>query len=216
MLFRSLEVIFPCLPETLQSNINRHIREKHFHSDYTYGLSPIAMQDEEFLKYVATKGRFRNFTRRWLESRKWRRSFILGYSPAENYKYLTACSGIEKRDPTMDIRLVEFLQKIPVEQFSKNGEKSRLLKLTLENYWPCDHIQNRIKGLQSADTMRRLVNEKDEIGRTIRYFDKNSKYREIIDHNRLIEDYEKETIFNTSKAARFIRRLAIINFIKTQ
>lgn len=211
----AIEILFPYLPEILQSNLNQYIREKHFLADYTYGLSPIAMQDEKFLKYVTTQGRYSNFTRRWLDSRTWRRAFAFGHNLAEFNKYLTV-SGIEKRDPTSDIRLLEFLQKIPVSQFNQNQEKSLLLKKTLKNYWPNDYIKNRIKGLQAEDTFQRILNERDEIEKILGDFNKNSKYKDIIDQNLLMSDIKSTRNFNLSKTfreLRFIRRLAIINFV---
>ncbi len=211
----AIEILFPYLPEFLQSNLNQYIREKHFLADYTYGLSPIAMQDKKFLKYVTTQGRYSNFTRRWLDSRTWRRAFAFGHNLAEFNKYLTV-SGIEKRDPTSDIRLLEFLQKIPVSQFNQNQEKSLLLKTTLKNYWPNDYIINRIKGLQAEDTFQRILNERDEIEKILGYFNKNSKYKDIIDQNLLMNDIKSTRNFTLSKTfreLRFIRRLAIINFV---
>lgn len=69
------------------------------------------------------------------------------------------CAGIEWRDPTGDLRLVEFLLSVPERQFGHHGQDRWLLRRAMDGVLPPEITQVRTKGLQSADWYETLTPE---------------------------------------------------------
>lgn len=86
---------------------------------------------------------------------------------------LSARYGVWERDPTSDPRVVRFCLSIPIEQFVKNGMNRSLIRRATAGCLP-DRIRlnQRIRGVQAADWMHRLIpvwpGVMDEIGELCR------------------------------------------------
>ena len=65
-------------------------------------------------------------------------------------------------DPTANLALLEFLLRVPDDQFFRNGEKSFLFKRALQTRMPEAVVYPKQKGLQSADLGHRIVREQAE------------------------------------------------------
>lgn len=67
-----------------------------------------------------------------------------------------AAYGLDVRDPTVDVRLLEFCLSIPDEQFRLGGEERSLIKRAMAGLMPPSVLQNPRPGRQSADFAMRL------------------------------------------------------------
>ena len=77
---------------------------------------------------------------------------------------MSLCTGVLRKDPTMDPRVIEFCYSLPTEQFNKGCCPRRLIYEYFKDYLPKDLLQpNLPRGRQSADVGRRLHNSWEEI-----------------------------------------------------
>lgn len=88
-----------------------------------------------------------------------------------------------KRDPTNDIRVVQFCLSLPDEQYVQNGMDRALIRRSTENILPNEiRLNQRIRGIQAADWIHRiaphwdsLIEEMKELNadeRMLKYFNK--------------------------------------------
>jgi asparagine synthase (glutamine-hydrolysing) len=71
---------------------------------------------------------------------------------------LEALTGVQRRDPLGDRKLVEFCMGIPEEQFMRNGEDRRLIKRMMASRLPPE-ILNAKRGRQAADWHMRMTRD---------------------------------------------------------
>jgi asparagine synthase (glutamine-hydrolysing) len=64
---------------------------------------------------------------------------------------------IDRRDPTADLRLVEFCLAVPTEQFQRGGVGKALARLALSDRLPQAVLDEPRRGLQAADWHERLT-----------------------------------------------------------
>jgi asparagine synthase (glutamine-hydrolysing) len=67
--------------------------------------------------------------------------------------------SIASLDPTADQSLIEFLLRVPDEQFRRRGQSSWLFRRAFRNRLPEPVLQGRRKGLQAADVGHRILLE---------------------------------------------------------
>jgi asparagine synthase (glutamine-hydrolysing) len=79
------------------------------------------------------------------------------------YKAILGGWGIDYRDPTADMRIVEFCLATPTDQFLRDGEQRSLAKRAFADRLPEQVLQNRLKGLQAADWHESLSASRDRI-----------------------------------------------------
>jgi asparagine synthase (glutamine-hydrolysing) len=70
-----------------------------------------------------------------------------------------ATHGISVRDPTSNLALLEFLLRVPDDQFRRRGQASHLLQRTFRTRLPGAVLEGRRQGLQAADAGHRIVSE---------------------------------------------------------
>lgn len=71
-------------------------------------------------------------------------------------------TGVLQRDPTRDKRILDFCIHLPIEQFVKNGEDRRLVRVYLKDIIP-EHVMTYTqKGKQSADLVERMKKQWDK------------------------------------------------------
>jgi len=75
-----------------------------------------------------------------------------------------AAYGIELRDPTADLRIVEFCLGIPRDQFTRDGQRRWLIRRAMEGLLPAEVQWNTRRGVQSGDMMGLALGELDQIG----------------------------------------------------
>lgn len=79
--------------------------------------------------------------------------------------------GLWKRDPTNDLRVIQFCLSIPEEQYVQNGLDRALIRNSTENYLPDKvRLNQRYRGVQGVDWVHRtapswknLINELEEL-----------------------------------------------------
>lgn len=72
------------------------------------------------------------------------------------WRELGAAYGLDVRDPTADVRLLEFCFGIPPEQFIHGAQDRWLIRRALEGLVPPEVLWNRRRGVQGADLAFRL------------------------------------------------------------
>ncbi len=126
-----------------------------------------------------------------------------------------------KRDPTNDIRVVQFCLSLPDEQYVQNGMDRALIRRSTENILPNEvRLNQRIRGIQAADWIHRiaphwdsLIEEMKELNadeRMLKYFNK-----EIIDSalRKAVEGPQREQISNPDYR-NLTQSLMVYRFIK--
>ena len=77
---------------------------------------------------------------------------------------LSLTSGVLRRDPTKDKRLIEFCLSLPSDQFVRNGNERYLIRRAMEGILPDKiRLNSMSRGLQSADKIQRLKPKWKEI-----------------------------------------------------
>jgi len=74
-----------------------------------------------------------------------------------------AAFGLEVRDPTADIRLLEYCLSVPGEQDTLGGGERMLIRRAMEGLLPTEVQWNKIRGRQAADVALRLLRHPEEM-----------------------------------------------------
>lgn len=93
--------------------------------------------------------------------------------------------GIDLRDPTGDRRLVEFALRVPVERLIWDGEPRAILRKAMAGKLPASVVDNRRRGLQSADWPEGLAQSRDTLEREIERIGMYEPVAALLDMDRL-------------------------------
>lgn len=85
----------------------------------------------------------------------------------EHRKGILGGWGIDKRDPTADIRLIEFCLSLPLDMLMKNGVRRPLARAALADRVAPAVLDERRKGYQSADWHVGLTEDRAAISRLL-------------------------------------------------
>jgi len=116
------------------------------------------------------------------------RSCDLGYSN----KGVLGGWHIDCRDPTSDIRLLEFCLSVPTEQFLQRGVTRSLARRTLADRLPKRVVEETRRGLQAADWHEMLSADRQRIAAEIKRLEACAPAARAIDLarlRRLVEDW---------------------------
>jgi len=102
-----------------------------------------------FLERMAPLSRAGPSVRR-LDGRRARITALHRTDPGEFFAAAN-CHGLELRDPTADVHLVEFLLSVPEDQYARGGQDRWLLRRAMAGVLPPEITEARTKGLQAAD-----------------------------------------------------------------
>jgi asparagine synthase (glutamine-hydrolysing) len=94
-------------------------------------------------------------------------------------------------DPTANLSLVEFLLRVPDDQFRRKGERCFLMKRAFRNRLPDPVLQVERRGLQGADVGHRILRELPAFRECLRSLDSLPEAQEILDMpliHRCLED----------------------------
>jgi asparagine synthase (glutamine-hydrolysing) len=84
-------------------------------------------------------------------------------------------------DPTANLSMLEFLLRVPDDQFWRGGDTGSLMKRAFQNKMPSQVLHSRQKGLQAADVGHRIVNEIDTFRQCLRSLESVPAAREALD-----------------------------------
>ena len=135
---------------------------------------------------------------------------------------MNAWHSVTRLDPTANQSLLEFLLRVPGEQYYRHGQKSLLFKRAFQNRMPDQVVFARERGLQSADLGHRIVRELSTFEDCIQSLESVPEAREMLDlpllRRCLAEVVEKVDPGTTERAGAilvrgigvglFLRRLA--------
>ena len=100
--------------------------------------------------------------------------------------------GIELRDPTTDVDLMNFFYTIPNEVFFDNNFTNRMLvKRMMHNQMPDEVLFAKNKGLQSSDILYRVRNSKTEIINELPRLETSGIVAEYIEMGKLKKDLNR-------------------------
>lgn len=126
--------------------------------------------------------------------------------------------GINFRDPTGDVRVVEYCLSIPAEAWiSEDGQLKNILKKMMAKRLPDDVLYANRSGLQGADLAFRLTQESKIIDTIITSLKEDSTTKEYFDLDKLENDWQSiklETTFSQKKDQLFFKNLAYASFYK--
>ena len=125
-------------------------------------------------------------------------------------------------DPTFNLSLVEFLLRVPDDQFRRRGQSSWLLRRTFRNRLPETVLAGQRKGLQAADVGHRILSELPAFRESLDTLDSLPAAKELLDMpllHRCLEDLVAKVDPDTTMRAGvillrglgvglFLRRLA--------
>jgi asparagine synthase (glutamine-hydrolysing) len=94
---------------------------------------------------------------------------------------MNAWHSVTRLDPTGNQALLEFLLRVPDEQYYLRGQKSLLYKRAFERRMPSQVVFAETRGLQSADLGHRIVRERQAFEDTIRSLEQLPEAREMLD-----------------------------------
>jgi asparagine synthase (glutamine-hydrolysing) len=109
-----------------------------------------------------------------------RRLRYMGIKPGRSmvgYRFQQAGSGfaLEIRDPTMDLRVIEFCLAIPDDQYVRGGNDRFLIRRAMAGILPANVLTNRGRGLQASDIGKRLYQNSDQIKAVLKRVQQESR-----------------------------------------
>lgn len=97
----------------------------------------------------------------------------------------SAAHRLDVRDPTMDVRLLEFCFALPDEQFASHGHDRWLMRRAVDQLVPGPVAWNRRRGAQAADFAHRLRADAARVDETLRALAASDTVRAYLDVPRL-------------------------------
>jgi asparagine synthase (glutamine-hydrolysing) len=89
--------------------------------------------------------------------------------------------GLDVRDPTADVRLLEFCLQVPDAQFRSGPNERWLIRRAMKDILPSQLLSNRRRGSQGADIAARLDADAENVGRLLTAMSLDPGCREYLD-----------------------------------
>ncbi len=96
-----------------------------------------------------------------------------------------ATLGVDTRDPTADVDVVEFCFGVPQEQYLKEDIDRSLIRRAMWGILPRKVLRNRLSGLQAADWYEKLEASRDKIAADIAQFRGSALASRMLDLDRM-------------------------------
>jgi len=93
--------------------------------------------------------------------------------------------GVDTRDPTVDVRIVEFCLSIPEEQCLRAGTSRWLIRRAMQDRLPSEVLWNKKRGLQAADWFERLYAAQGQVLHELERIERSDLGSRAIDLARL-------------------------------
>lgn len=123
----------------------------------------------------------------------------------------TNCFGVEYRDATADVNVIEYCLSIPNEAFfNELKESKQILKNMMKGKLPDEVLFCKKKGLQAADIKYRILNEQNQITDLLLNFEQNKGIHEVLDIDKLKNDWLKiqnQKIYQILDIQQFVKTL---------
>jgi len=113
-------------------------------------------------------------------------------------------------DPTFNLPLVEFILRVPDDQFYRRGQGSWLMRRAFRNRLPEAVLNGRQKGLQAADVGHRILRELPAFREALDSLDSLPQAQELLDmqllHRTLEDLVVKVDSDTTARAGQILLR----------
>jgi asparagine synthase (glutamine-hydrolysing) len=124
----------------------------------------------------------------------------------EYHKGVLGGWGIDKRDPTADVRIVEFMLSLPPDMFLKGGVRRPLARAALSDRLPPAVLDEKRKGLQAADWHVGLTADRDGVRALLDRIASDPLASDILDVKllqRLVDDWPTDNWHDPVIVARY-------------
>lgn len=116
----------------------------------------------------------------WRDSRAMRVAVLERQDAAQ--QAMAAClRGIDMRDPTGDLRLVEFCLSVPDNQFLRNGRPRWLLQRMMSGVLPAEIMAARTKGYQASDWFEGLSADRERLRESLEQLKAHRRVGDLLD-----------------------------------
>jgi asparagine synthase (glutamine-hydrolysing) len=106
--------------------------------------------------------------------------YVSGTSSAYSALY-----GVDIRDPTADVRVVEFCLSLPEEQYRRHGVSRSLVRRAMTGRLPAEIVASTRRGIDTADWFERLAGARCVVLEEIRLLERSETARAVLDLPRL-------------------------------
>jgi asparagine synthase (glutamine-hydrolysing) len=97
------------------------------------------------------------------------------------WQEIGARHSVSYLDPTFNLSLVEFMLRVPDDQFCRQGQGSWLFRRAFRNRLPAPVLNGQWKGLQAADVGHRILRELPAIRASLNSLDSLPEAQEMLD-----------------------------------
>lgn len=139
-----------------------------------------------------------------------------------DYNALANTFGIEMRDPTADVRLIEFCLAIPESQYVGGGQFKWLLMRLMKDVLPPEILNVKTRGLQSADWHEQLDNAVPQIREELEKLKAHGSAGDYLDIESLeksLDEWPSHDALDSQEAelryrTRMLRGLSVGRFVR--
>lgn len=152
----------PWAPPTLWNWVNKNFRPNGLELHDYIAIHPRRLEQLD----LPARAKARNID---LAYRPWKDSFALRLrllhlgDPGNHQKVSLATMQVDYRDPTADVRLLEFCLAVPTEQFLRDGMPRALARRALADRLPKQVLEETRAGLMLADWHEDLTAARSEV-----------------------------------------------------
>jgi asparagine synthase (glutamine-hydrolysing) len=125
----------------------------------------------------------------------------------------SAAHGIEMRDPTTDVRVLEFCVGTPEEQFARDGHDRWLMRRALTRLAPPEVAWNTRRGAQGADIAHRLRADAAAVSAAVERVASSDAAREYLDVRKLRRSWDGVAVSGSDGVLDVARGLAFGLFL---
>lgn len=124
-----------------------------------------------------------------------------------------AAQGIEMRDPTADVRVLELCVGIPEDQFARDGHDRWLIRRALDPLVPPEVAWSRARGAQGADIAYRLRADSPAVAAAVERVASSPASREYLDVEALRGSWRDVAGGSSERALVFMKGLSFGLFL---
>lgn len=138
----------PYLPAPLWRGLQK-LRGQDLVLDHYAAIHPAFMQRMDSTARIRASGWDMSY-RPWADGRAMRVAALLRMDIGE-HALASNARGLEMRDPSADLRLIEFCLALPYAQYQRDGQTRWLLHRLMDGVLPPEIVDAKTRGLQAAD-----------------------------------------------------------------
>ncbi|MCC5865164.1 MAG: hypothetical protein JJU31_08615 [Wenzhouxiangella sp.] len=211
-------LIGPLLPVPVWKRVERRLYPNWNKTDYIAARP--SYLSEQYFESATARSRVDRGWQPYLTHRA-RVLAILSSVDLGDYSASVNQHGLEMRDPTGDLDLVEFLLSLPPDCFMRKGERRWLLKKVLQTRLPAATLASDKRGLQAADWPESFAAGIQDFAAELERLRQNGVANSYIDLDSLVQSLNRWPPPNlTSKSTdieyrlRFLRGLVVAGFVE--